>query len=131
LGRRALDLDAAIRARLQEAIEEILIEELDAALGAAKHERGTERCGYRNGVRGRTLTCQAGTATVAVPRGRIFRRGGSEPRVPLALALVYLYRCPYRFHSNAPRDVAHPAAAGRSRATAPGTASREPAPVGG
>jgi transposase-like protein len=71
-----LDLDAAIRGRLQEAIEQILIEELDAALGAAKHERGTERCGYRNGVRGRTLTCQAGTATVAVPRGRIFGEGG-------------------------------------------------------
>ncbi|MFQ5946829.1 MAG: IS256 family transposase [Anaerolineae bacterium] len=77
-----LDLDILIRGRLREAIEDILVEELDAALGVAKHERGAGRRGHRNGVRERTLTCQAGTTTVAVPRGRIFRddRGSEEYR---------------------------------------------------
>ena len=71
-GATPFDLDSLIRFRLREAIEEILVDELETALGAGRHERNWERQGYRNGTRERTLTCQAGTTTLAVPRGRLF-----------------------------------------------------------
>ena len=75
----ALDLDAAIRGRLREAIEDILVEEFDGALGVARHGCREGRSGYRHGVRERMLTCQAGTTRVAVPRGGVFwEEGGTR-----------------------------------------------------
>jgi transposase-like protein len=74
----AFDLDALIRGRVRATIEEILLEELETALGAERHERGEHRRGHRNGSRERVLTCQAGTTTIAVPRGRLFREDGAS-----------------------------------------------------
>jgi transposase-like protein len=72
------DLDRVIRNRLREMIEEILTEELNAMLGIGFYGRGAERRGYRNGIRERTITCQAGTQTISVPRGRLFQEEGAS-----------------------------------------------------
>ena len=50
-------IEATMRMRIRTTIEELVKEELDAALGAAKSARvGETRQGYRHGTRERTLT---------------------------------------------------------------------------
>src|SRR5439155_952175 len=72
-------LSAALRSDLRDRIERIIREELYAALGAGPYERTPERRGYLHSPRERTLTTAEGTATITVPRGRLFRpEGGSE-----------------------------------------------------
>ena len=72
-------LSEALRSQLRERIERIIREELYAALGAGPYERTPERRGYLHSPRERTLTTAEGTATITVPRGRLFRpEGGSE-----------------------------------------------------
>jgi transposase-like protein len=73
-----ISLDEVIRGRIRGEIEELLIEELEATLGALRHERSEARQGYRNGVRPRTLTCQTGTFTLEMPRARLFAEDGSS-----------------------------------------------------
>ena len=74
------DLDEEIRARLRVLIEDLLNEELDEVLGVGSYERNRGREGYRNGTRDRTLTCQAGTRTISVPRARWFEAAGTGTR---------------------------------------------------
>src|SRR5207247_2643067 len=50
-----------------------------AALEAEPYERTPERRGYQHSPRERTITTAQGTATVTVPRGRLFKpEGGTE-----------------------------------------------------
>ncbi|HTG29158.1 MAG TPA: transposase, partial [Methylomirabilota bacterium] len=54
-------LEAAIRERVREVIEMVLQEEVEAALGAPRSQRVTERAGYRHGSKPRRLTLRTGT----------------------------------------------------------------------
>lgn len=71
------DVREQIRSRIQEAIEAVLEEELAQALGSEWYERSEQRRGYRNGVERRTVTTEAGTREIAVPRGRILEDDGT------------------------------------------------------
>jgi transposase-like protein len=65
-------IEQVMRERVRGAIEAIVEEELEAALGAATSARvGEERRGYRHGTRSRTLTTSLGAATIAMPRARL------------------------------------------------------------
>jgi putative transposase len=67
-----------MRLRIRDTIEELVKEELDAALGAPKSARvGAQRRGYRHGTRARTLTTSLGPATFAMPRARIQQADGT------------------------------------------------------
>jgi putative transposase len=62
----------AMRLRIRDTIEELVQQELDAALGAVKSARvGEMRQGYRHGTRERTLTTSLGPTTIAMPRARV------------------------------------------------------------
>lgn len=65
------DVQARLRDRVRRAIEDVLEEELRAALGAADHVRTPTRRGYRHGTTERTLTTGEGTRTITVPRARL------------------------------------------------------------
>ena len=66
-----------LRARVREALEVVIEEELTEALGSGRYERGEQRHGYRNGVEERRLTTEVGTRVVRVPRGRVVQEDGS------------------------------------------------------
>jgi transposase-like protein len=70
---RPSSLGELIHAEVRRAIELAVEEELEAALGASKYDRGGERQGYRNGHRERTLTGPTGPAELTLPRGRLFQ----------------------------------------------------------
>lgn len=71
-------LSEALRSELRERLERIIREELYAALEAGPYERTPERRGYQHSPRERTLTTAEGTATITVPRGRLFKPGGGS-----------------------------------------------------
>ena len=77
-------------------------------LGADRHERSEERCGYRNGTRPRLLTTQVGDIPLSIPK----LRAGSffptilEPRRRIDQALYALVLNAER-HSIATRQAAH------------------------
>jgi transposase-like protein len=71
------DIQSKLRFRILEAIETVVEEELDEALGCRSHERTDTRRGYRNGCERRTLTTEVGTREVRVPRGRLHREDGT------------------------------------------------------
>jgi putative transposase len=67
-------IEMAMRLRIRDTIEELVKQELDAALGAVKSARvGDTRQGYRHGTRERTLTTSLGPTTIAMPRARMQR----------------------------------------------------------
>jgi putative transposase len=70
-------LQELMRERIRAAIETIVDEELEAALGAARSQRvGPVRVGYRHGKRLRTLTNSLGATTNALPRARVEEADG-------------------------------------------------------
>ena len=70
-------LEELPRERIRAAIEAIVNEELEAALGAARSQRvGPIRVGYRHGKRARTLSTSLGASTIAMPRARIEAEDG-------------------------------------------------------
>jgi putative transposase len=72
-------LEMAMRLRIRDTIEELVKEELDAALGAPKSARvGDARQGYRHGTRERTLTTSLGPTTIAMPRARVQQADGGR-----------------------------------------------------
>jgi putative transposase len=73
-------LGELIHAQVRRAIEQAVDEELEAALGVARHERSDERQGYRNGTRERTLSGPTGPAKLTLPRGKLFDEEGGRPR---------------------------------------------------
>ena len=72
-------IEMMMRGRIRETIEEIVEEELDAALGAEKSQRvGAQRAGYRHGTRERTLTTSLGPTMFAMPRARVLDGNGQR-----------------------------------------------------
>lgn len=71
-------IEAGIRDRVRGFIEELLEQELTAALGGRlKHERAVEHHqGYRNGTRERQLTGSFGAVPLSVPRARLADKNG-------------------------------------------------------
>ena len=53
------------------AIEVVLEEEVDQALGCRSYERAEDRRGYRNGAETRRVTTSVGTRELRVPRARV------------------------------------------------------------
>src|SRR3954466_9824199 len=70
-------IEAGLRGRIRSLIEEMVEQELAAALGRARYERGGAR-GHRHGHRSRTLTGSFGTVEIAVPRARLRGKDGTE-----------------------------------------------------
>jgi transposase-like protein len=72
-------IERAMRERVRATIEQLIEEELAAALGAAKSERvGATRVGDRHGARPRTVTTSLGPTTFAMPRARMSGRDGEQ-----------------------------------------------------
>lgn len=72
-------IEMAMRLRIRDTIEELVQQELDAALGAVKSARiGEARHGYRHGTRDRTLTTSLGPTTIAMPRARVRGTDGTS-----------------------------------------------------
>ncbi len=70
-------IEAGIRDRVRGFIEELLEQELTAALGRTRHERAEgEPTGYRNGTRERQLLGSFGPVELSVPRARMAAEGG-------------------------------------------------------
>ena len=70
-------LDAFLRARVRDLIEEVLQEEVSATLGSIRSARQADRRGYRHGSRARALTLTAGTVEITVPRARLRHPDGT------------------------------------------------------
>src|SRR4028119_814373 len=65
-------IEAGIRERVRGFIEELLEQELTAALGRNRHARvAGEPKGYRNGTRERQLLGSFGAVEISVPRARL------------------------------------------------------------
>ena len=70
-------IEAGIRDRVRGFIQELLEQELAAALGRTRHERAEgEPKGYRNGTRERQLLGSFGPVALSVPRARMTAEGG-------------------------------------------------------
>jgi putative transposase len=69
-------IEAGLRERIRGFIEELLEQELTAALGRPRHGRGPSP-GHRHGHRERRLTGSFGPVTIAVPRARLRAEDGS------------------------------------------------------
>jgi transposase-like protein len=97
--------EGALRERARELIEQILGEEVEAALGAGRGRRVAARLGYRHGNKPRRLALRSGVVELRVPRARLVEcRGGerewrsallpryrrSSPEVEQAVVGVYL-----------------------------------------
>ncbi len=70
-------IEAGLRGRIRGLIEEMVEQELAAALGRARYERGGGG-GHRHGHRSRRLTGSFGTVEIAVPRARLRGEDGAE-----------------------------------------------------
>ena len=64
-------LEEAVRLQVRGLIEELLEEELEAALGRGRYERDGAGKGHRHGRRTRRLVTTFGPLELAVPRGRL------------------------------------------------------------
>ena len=69
-------IEAGLRGRIRGFIEAMLEEELTAALGGGRYERGRRR-GHRHGKRERQLLGSFGPTPISVPRGRLARPDGT------------------------------------------------------
>ena len=109
------EIEAGIRERVRGFIQEMLEQELTAALGRARHERAEgDPAGYRNGTRERQLLGSFGAVTLSVPRARMAAEGGgtqewrsaSLPRYARMTkqveALIATWPAPTRAGSSAP-----------------------------
>ena len=67
----ALRRKAGLRGRIGGLIEELVEQELEAALGRGRYERGGGAVGHRHGHRRWQLTGSFGPVELAVPRARI------------------------------------------------------------
>ncbi len=72
------DLNALLRSRIREAIQVVLEEELEEALGCCRYDRSDARMGYRHGSIERCVTTASGPQTLDVPRGRLVNENGEE-----------------------------------------------------
>ncbi len=86
------DIQQRLRLRIREAIEVVLEEELDEALGCGAYERSSGRRGYRNGSPAREITTGVGLQRIRVPRGRLFGEEGSTREFHSAMLPRYARR---------------------------------------
>ena len=71
-------IETGIRDRVRGFIQELLEQELTAALGRTRHERAAgEPKGYRNGTRERQLLGSFGPVELSVPRARMATEGAA------------------------------------------------------
>ena len=75
-----------LRKRVLEAIEVVLEEEVNQALGCGSYERAEDRRGYRNGAETRRVTTSVGTRELRVPRARV--RDEETGEVALLFGLI-------------------------------------------
>ena len=71
-------LEEAVRGQVRSFIEQLLEQELEAALGRARYERGAMSNGRRHGHRPRQLVTTFGPVTLAVPRARLQDDAGEQ-----------------------------------------------------
>ena len=71
-------LEEAVRGHVRSFIEELLEEELDAALGRRRYERGASANGRRHGHRPRQLVTTFGPLNLSVPRARLADEAGEQ-----------------------------------------------------
>jgi putative transposase len=71
-------LEAGVRQHIRGFIENMLEEELAAALGRGRYDRSAEAAGHRNGHRDRQLLGTFGPMTVSVPRARVTDSNGKQ-----------------------------------------------------
>ena len=72
-------IEAGIRERVRGFIEGLIEQELEAALGRGRYQRGAEAPkGYRHGTRERQLIGSFGPVRISVPRARLEAEGGTE-----------------------------------------------------
>jgi hypothetical protein len=67
---------SVLRDRIREAIDLVIEEELEEALGTKAYGRSTSRQGYRNGSQERSLVTEHGAVKLTVPRARVKREDG-------------------------------------------------------
>ena len=70
-------IEAGVRGRIRDFIEAMLEEELTAALGGGRYQRGGEGKGHRHGRRERQLLGSFGPLGVSVPRARLAQADGT------------------------------------------------------
>src|SRR5919112_4173480 len=73
----ALRRTAGLRGRIRGLIEELVEQELEAALGRGRYERAGGAGGHRHGHRRRQLNGSFGPVELAVPRARLRAEDGS------------------------------------------------------
>src|SRR3954454_8365407 len=73
-------LEEAVRRQVRAFIEELLDEELEAALGRGRYERDGAAKGHRHGRRPRRLVTTFGPLELAVPRARLRDAAGRPSR---------------------------------------------------
>jgi putative transposase len=71
-------LEEAVRSQVRSFIEQVLEEELEAALGRGRYERGASSNGRRHGHRPRQLVTTFGPLTLSVPRARLHHEAGEQ-----------------------------------------------------
>src|SRR4051812_49941074 len=71
-------IEAGLRGRIRGLIEELVEQELEAALGRGRYERAGGAVGHRHGHRRRQLTGSFGPVELAVPRARLRAEDGSS-----------------------------------------------------
>jgi transposase-like protein len=71
-------LEEAVRGEVRAFIEQLLEEEVDAALGRGRYERGAVSKGRRHGHRPRQLVTTFGPLTLTVPRARLADEAGEQ-----------------------------------------------------
>jgi transposase-like protein len=71
-------LEEAVRGQARWFIEQLLEEELEAALGRGRYERGASSNGRRHGHRPRQLVTTFGPLTLSVPRARLPDEAGEQ-----------------------------------------------------
>ena len=79
-------LEEAVRLQVRGFIEELLQEELEAALGRGRYERGEAAKGHRHGRRPRQLVTTFGPLELSVPRARLHDGDGRARMEERALA---------------------------------------------
>lgn len=70
-------IEAELRERVRQFLEEMIEQEATAALGRNRYQRGAA-AGYRNGTRSRRLLGSFGPIEIAVPRARLMAADGSS-----------------------------------------------------
>lgn len=86
------DVLEALQRRVRQTIEEVIEEELCAALGAGRSERAERRLGYRNGKTEREVTTELGVRRLKIPRARTNEPDGTSREWRSAMLPAYQRR---------------------------------------